>query len=121
VKPVFLFCRFKGIKMAAGKKCKRCGRCCEAIPCALGIFACGEHRPCKALETINGKKYCGLVRDPCKYFDVGEHAEWKVKFLKKMFSHMLDIGMGCCSCPENEFLFREMRRRLSSNAAIYRK
>ena len=97
--------------MPYGEKCIRCGDCCKAIPCGIGHFACGDHRPCKALELVNGKYQCGIVVKASKYMDLGEHADWKDEFLAHLFSQMLGFGMGCCTSPENESLTKEMRKR----------
>ncbi len=106
--------------MAYGDKCTHCGRCCKTIPCGIGLALLGDHRPCKALEEIDGKYYCGLVLHANKYIDLGENVGWKEEFLKKLFSHMLGIGMGCCICPENELIKNEMREKLTFKNALYK-
>lgn len=95
--------------MPYGDKCTGCGKCCETIACGIGHALLGDHRPCLALELKDGKYYCGLVLHASKYVDLGENVGWKDEFLKKLFSHMLGVGMGCCSDPERETLHNEMR------------
>ena len=101
--------------MPYGDKCTRCGSCCRAIPCGIGLFVCGDHRPCKALECVDGKYQCGLVVKASNYMNLGKRSKWKDDFLRELFSNMLGVGMGCCSSPEGKILHREMLKRLGKN------
>lgn len=105
--------------MGYGDKCTRCGKCCKAIPCSIGFFFCGDHRPCKALELVKNQYQCGLLKKPSKYIEIGEHVEWKEDFLRKLFSNMLGPGMGCCTSPQQEAIDRAIRKRLLKHKPKY--
>ena len=100
--------------MPFGKDCTRCGNCCKAIPCRLGLAFLNDVRPCPALkEDSQGKYTCLLLTEANQFFDVGEQAGWKNAFLSRLFSHMLGIGYGCCSSPEGEAIADKMRESLA--------
>lgn len=82
------------------KKCTQCGTCCKEETCAIGLAIFGDNKPCKALEFIRSKYYCGLVKKSSKYLDSGKPAKWKDAFWKKFFSNVLGINKGCCSSLE---------------------
>lgn len=94
------------------QKCIRCGKCCTAIPCSIGLALLGDHRPCLALETdIDGRHSCGLVLHASQYIDLGENIDWKNEFLRKLFSHMLGLGAGCCSNPRYDLIHESFLSR----------
>lgn len=96
--------------MSSGDKCNNCGECCNALPCGIAlelIEGCNPPGPCPALEFKDGKYYCGLLIHSSQYIDLGENVEWKNKWLRDLFSQILGIGMGCCSCPE--FDYKDLR------------
>lgn len=96
-------------------RCDRCGKCCKAIPCSIGLALLGDHRPCKALERKEDGTYeCGLVRKTSDYMPLGKECEWKDDFLRNLFSHMLGIGLGCCSSPHTDLIHSEIANRIQS-------
>lgn len=105
--------------MAFGDKCERCGKCCAAIPCGIGLALIGDKRPCRALErNEDGQYQCGLVVHASEYVDLGKNTDWKDKFLGEMFAHMLGIGMGCCSSLDvdlNHHIFLENHKNRKPN------
>jgi hypothetical protein len=99
--------------MSFGEQCNKCGKCCLAIPCGISLAFFGSHGGCEALEqNPDGTYVCGLVEHASKYLDLGIEAAWKDEFLTNLFSHMLGVGMGCCSSPEGEVLTNKLRSKL---------
>lgn len=97
-----------------GNACTRCGKCCKAMPCGVSGALLGDWRGCAALEPKDDGTYqCGIVRKTSDYIDLGENATWKDDFMRGMFSHLLGIGLGCCSTPEGEEINRRMREAMS--------
>ena len=59
------------------KECKHCGQCClSGIPCIFGqlLFDITENnpQPCLAVEHNTDGYWCGLIRNPKKWF----HTFW---------------------------------------------
>ena len=77
-------------------ECTQCGFCCKDEVCDIGLTI-GDSKPCRALEFIDDKYYCGMVMNASKYIDVGEYAKWKDDFWKGYFSNLLGINKGCCA------------------------
>jgi hypothetical protein len=83
--------------MNLSSSCLGCGKCCKAIPCQIAIWTIGYFVPCKALEFEDGRHWCGMIRNPSKYVDLGPPAEWKDRFLGNEIKNLLGIGRGCDS------------------------
>ena len=77
--------------------CSRCGDCCKAETCEIGLTLLGDTSPCRALEQTAGKYACGLIIHASKYLDLGDNVGWKEKILGQWFGEMLGIGKGCGS------------------------
>ena len=92
------------------KMCTRCGHCCSQIKCGVGAAVFGKTKGCPALESSGDLFSCGLVINPSKYVDLGEHAAWKGEWFSKMVRGMLGIELGCCSTPTNERIGLQMRK-----------
>lgn len=57
-----------------GEACNGCGYCCNSEPCALAReFLHCTTGPCLALETVDGRFICGLVRNPLGYVYMVNH------------------------------------------------
>lgn len=55
-------------KPSFGQACNGCGYCCSEEPCRLAQeFLHCTKGPCIALEQVDGKYSCGLVRNPLGY------------------------------------------------------
>ena len=90
-------------KPPMGSPCNGCGACCLAETCAIGTDLLGYASPCPALETDDGRYWCGLVRHPSKY--LASHfpeADRRAldEFLGGMIEQALGIGRGCDSDDE---------------------
>lgn len=73
-------------KPAEGADCTRCGLCCVAIPCGIGLMLGSPvNEPCQLLEWEDGKSKCGALSRP------GGEA----------FARRLGIGKGCDSGPDD--------------------
>lgn len=95
------------------EQCDKCGKCCKSIPCSIGLALLGDHRPCKALELEkDGTFSCGLVKHTSEYVNIGRDHMWKDEFLGHLFSHMIGIGLGCCSSPHTDLVHAEMGKKL---------
>jgi hypothetical protein len=78
------------------KYCIHCGKCCKAIPCAIGLTLLGDHRPCLALEKYDNKFLCGLVLHPQNYLKLGFlFRKWKKNFVIKLVKDYNMMGCGC--------------------------
>jgi len=56
-----------------------------------------EQGECRALEKDGDLYFCGLMKKPSKYIDLGRKREWKDIFLANQFKEFLGAGRGCCS------------------------
>ncbi len=85
------------------KHCDGCGDCCTAGPCGASVALLGtaSDQPCSALEydTRKARYWCGLMRRPNTYVDLGAPAEWKDKQLGKLIGKILGTEEGCCNIP----------------------
>lgn len=91
-----------------GMPCTNCGFCCTAGPCRLAqeFLNCSEG-PCVALEFVDGKSRCGLVRNPLGYLYKAAHPQATDCDLEEMvqsdagyqlsvqLASALGLGMGC--------------------------
>jgi hypothetical protein len=90
-------------KPREGEPCNGCGYCCAAEPCGVAlkfipVHQWGARGPCLAMEFEAGRFFCGLVRHPTRYIDVGEPAEWKTELdatVGAMIARLLGVGKGC--------------------------
>ena len=87
------------------KKCEHCGKCClSGIPCLLGqiLFDITDDNPmaCPACEYENGLYWCGLIRNPVKWFTplVG-NVDWKCEAMAEIARIYIGIGDGCGMNP----------------------
>ena len=99
-------------KPAFGSPCNHCGYCCTEQPCDLAVelLKC-DLGPCVALEWVDGKSACGLVRNPLGYIfkaanpdsDVNpaDPAEPGAEWLSAEFASALGVGKGCDSDDPN--------------------
>ena len=82
-------------KPQEGAPCNGCGLCCAAEPCGLAVELLGATAgPCPAMEFVDGRFWCGLVRNPSTYLDTlafGDH------MLGAIFAQALGVGRGCDS------------------------
>lgn len=96
-------------KAKTGEPCNRCGSCCEAMPCMVGMALLGDHRLCAALQdNDDGTRSCGLVVNPGQYIDMGERAAWKEKFFGNMVARLIGIGEGCDTDATMKAIGRDM-------------
>lgn len=96
-----------------GEKCTRCGECCKAIPCGIGLDLLGDHRPCLALELQGDEYTCGLVLYASKYVGLGQPQE---ELFAQVVSGILGIGMGCDRSPETDSIRTDMRRLMAGSS-----
>ncbi|WP_131815895.1 hypothetical protein [Pseudomonas fluorescens] len=95
-------------KPKIGAACNGCGYCCTVEPCMLAQeFLHCENGPCDALEAVEGKAICGLVRNPLGYLYKAAHPEADVSVLDAApniqkghelsveFAAALGVGQGC--------------------------
>lgn len=55
--------------------------------------------PCPFLEFDGGRAWCGVVRNPAKYFGLPDkHSKVLTDFVQKA----IGAGLGCCSQTEEE-------------------
>lgn len=91
-----------------GEACNGCGYCCTTEPCMLAQeFLNCRNGPCVALESRDGRTFCGLVRNPLGYLYSAVHPLEKVPLLdpapeleegfqlSTKFAAALGFGMGC--------------------------
>ena len=66
-------------KPKLGEPCNGCGYCCATEPCALAkeFLQCAAG-PCVALQVIDDKLVCGLVRNPLGYLFKAAHPDQEV-------------------------------------------
>ena len=95
--------------MKYGEKCIRCGECCKAIPCGIGLTLLGDHRPCLALELHGNEYACGLIIHSSRYVDLNKPQLFRQRALRR-----LGIGMGCGVSPETEAIRAKMCHALRS-------
>lgn len=91
-------------KPAFGNPCNGCGMCCQKEACYLSrTFLKSDVAPCIALESEDGRYWCGLVRNPANYLPVGSEP-WKADVLRihlsPTFAAALGLGMGCDAADE---------------------
>lgn len=98
-----------------GESCNGCGYCCTMEPCKLAqeYLHCTTG-PCVALELRDGKRTCGLVRNPLGYIFKAAHPDMDVpvldaapdlpagKELSESLAAALGIGKGCDSDDDEE-------------------
>lgn len=87
------------------KPCTHCGDCCRSgIPCYFGqiLFDITEASPqvCPALEKVGDLYWCGLIRNPVKWFTplVGD-VKWKCEAMAEIAALWIGIGDGCGISP----------------------
>ncbi len=97
------------------KNCTRCGKCCSMLPCGIATaFLDATKKPCEALETNDdGTHSCGLILRTSKYINIGKHAEWKDEFCRELFTHMVGIGMGCCTDETDKAFYEQLNEHFS--------
>ncbi|KKN71840.1 hypothetical protein LCGC14_0416940 [marine sediment metagenome] len=101
------------------KPCVQCGECCKSgVSCIFGqiLFDITEDDPtsCPALEYEKGLYWCGLIRNPIKWFaplvgDVG----WKCEAMADITRIYIGIGAGCCMSPSKEEIIIKMKERFA--------
>jgi hypothetical protein len=80
-------------KPPEGAPCNGCGLCCALQLCELAVeLLDGATAPCPAMEFAGGRFWCGLAKNPGRYFSTPPFAN---KFLGPMVQHALSIGEGC--------------------------
>jgi hypothetical protein len=62
-------------KPSFGAPCNGCGLCCLSEQCRVSIKEFGAQDVCPALETEQGRYWCGLMIHPSKYGAGGELAQ----------------------------------------------
>jgi len=92
-------------KPAFGSPCNGCGICCQLERChfSVEIFGAGPGPgPCPALEDGDGRTWCGVLRNPEKYFGAGafEKTDVPIGQFQVNFASVLAIGAGCDSSDE---------------------
>ncbi len=98
------------------KECNHCGNCCKSgIPCLFGqiLFDITENNPevCLALEHNGNGYWCGLIRNPVKWFAsmVGDE-KWKCEAMADIASVYIGIGDGCGMNPTQKSIMLRMRK-----------
>ena len=83
-------------KPRLGEPCNGCGMCCRMVPCELAREMLGAPigKPCPALESEDGRYWCGLVRDPVRWLGI---PEWGKEYTADMIATALGVGRGCDS------------------------
>ena len=80
-------------KPAEGEACNGCGLCCAVELCALALeFLDQPQAPCPAMEFADGRFWCGLARNPSRYFGTPAAGN---RPIGAMVRRALSIGEGC--------------------------
>ena len=97
------------------KECKHCGKCClSGIPCIFGqvLFDITDNNPmpCPACENGDGLYWCGLIKNPTKWFPplVGD-ISWKCEAMADIARIYIGIGDGCGMNPTQKVIRQRMR------------
>ena len=73
--------------------CNGCGVCCLAQLCPIAIdWLPGVTTPCPALETEDGRFWCGLIRHPSKHLGIRFNGD---SILSPMIAKGVGLGQGC--------------------------
>lgn len=89
-------------KPRKGDPCNGCGMCCTVQPCMLAaeFLNCTEG-PCVALESEDGRTYCGMVRRPIHYLLRQDAPPSATGALQSHLASVLGLGHGCDSDDES--------------------
>ncbi len=80
-------------KPTEGARCNGCGLCCALQLCDLAVeFLDAQTAPCPAMEFADGRFWCGIARNPNRYFGIPAFAN---KFIRPLVHQALSIGEGC--------------------------
>lgn len=97
------------------KDCIHCGKCClSGVPCLLGqiLFNITENNPqvCPAVEHNANGFWCGLIRNPVKWFTPLVGAEkWKCEGMSDIARIYIGIGDGCGINPRQREIMSKMK------------
>jgi len=83
-------------KPATGSPCNGCGWCCAEEPCGVARQFIPDHPaegPCLALEWVEGRFSCGMIRRPSHYMQLPN--DWADGVLGGMIADALGAGRGC--------------------------
>jgi len=98
-----------------GQPCTRCGLCCKATICPLGMHLFRrEVGPCPALvENNDGTHQCGVVTDPAK-FSIGRTMLHGADALRKATLLLIGSATGCDARfngePGDEAFYAKLRQ-----------
>jgi hypothetical protein len=82
-------------KPAYGSACNGCGKCCQNELCPLGAAVFRHERgPCPALETADGRFFCGLVENPQLYSPIRAAVVGRER-LARAAKLLIGAGEGC--------------------------
>lgn len=102
------------LKPAFGQPCNGCGMCCIAEQCALSLALFNQQERCPALEEVDGRLACGLVRSTADY--VPDLPSWGGPALTEAFALMLGAGAGCDGQGEGKSVSFLQRWRMRQRA-----
>lgn len=84
------------VKPAKGSACNGCGYCCAEEPCGVARKFIPDYTaegPCLALEWVEGRFACGMIRRPSHYMRLPN--DWADGVLSVMIADALGAGTGC--------------------------
>lgn len=98
-----------------GQQCTRCGLCCKATICPLGMAIFRRQAgPCPALvDEKDGKYHCGVAANPMKY-TIRRTLQHGVEEMKAAAMLLIGAGTGCDARfngePADEAFYKTLER-----------
>jgi hypothetical protein len=105
-----------GKKPPHGSPCTRCGLCCMATLCPLGVALFKrEEGPCPALEKEPDGTYgCGLINHPARWGGLGCVISYGKKAMSDAAALLIGSGTGCDARfngePANKEFYAKLER-----------